>query len=196
MSDGIKQDTTDITTRLDDNVQSDIYLDPRRITEMLQKLESVGVYLNITGKKQIKSQRGKTKRGKRQKHDTTIPNPAGRPSVYKITDLFQKLKRVMSKPEAQDLLYKHLKQSKLLYKYEKFMIEAGYHAIRMDETVAQKMIKATDSDPVTDSAINLFRKHLLTLDDSELEALAAKRAESSIERLKGDPYSILGLFHL
>ena len=34
MSNGIKQDTIDITTSLDDNVQPDIYLDPRRSTEI------------------------------------------------------------------------------------------------------------------------------------------------------------------
>ena len=122
MSDGIKQDTIDITTHLDDNVQPDIYLDPRRITEMLQKLESVDVYLNIKGKKQIKLHRGKIKSGRREKHDQTTTNPEGRPSSYKITDFLQKLKRVMAKPEAQDLLYKQLKQSKLLYRYEKFII--------------------------------------------------------------------------
>ena len=76
------------------------------------------------------------------------------------------------------------------------MIEASYHALRMDETVAQKMIKATDSNPVNDSAIISFRKYLLSLNDSELQSLAAKRAELSVERRKGDPYSILGLFHL
>jgi hypothetical protein len=196
MSNGIKQDTIDITTSLDDNVQPDIYLDPRRNTEVLQKLESIGVYLNIRGKKQIKLQRGKIKKGKREKYDKTIANPEGRPSAYKTTDFFQKIKRVMSKPEAQKLLYQQLKQSNLLYTYEKFMIEAGYHAIRMDETVAQKMSKSTDTNPVTDSAINSFRKHLLSLNDNELEGLAAKEAELSIERLKGDPYSLLGLFHL
>ena len=47
--------------------------------------------------------------------------------------------------------------------------------MRMDETVAQKMIKSTDSNPVNDSAILSFRKHLLSLNDGELEALAAEK---------------------
>jgi hypothetical protein len=102
----------------------------------------------------------------------------------------------MSKPKAQDLLYKQLKQSNLLYKFEKFMIEAGCHAIRADETVALKLIKATHISPVDDSALKSIREYLLTLNDSQLEGFAAKEAESSVERLKGDPYSILGLFHL
>ena len=72
MSDGIKKDITDLMVNSDDNgsVQPDVYLDPRRNSEMLQKLESIGVYVNIKGKKQIKSHRGKIKRG-RQCRSTT-----------------------------------------------------------------------------------------------------------------------------
>ena len=77
------------------------------------------------------------------------------------------------------------------------MIEALYHAIKMNEETAKKMIKATDSVPVKDSSITAIRNKVLILNDSQLQDLAAKEAEYNIQRRKDDDfYSLLGLFCL
>ena len=197
MLDGNLYDQIDITTSGDDKIQHDKYLDSPRMTEALQTLEALGVYLNTKDRKEIKSLLGKSHPGKPETHDPTEVKLDGRPSTYRITDGFQKLKKTAAKPKAQEILYKQLKESKLLYRYEKFMIEALYHSIKMNEETAKKMIKATDSVPVKDSSITAIRNKVLILNDSQLQDLAAKEAEYNIQRRKDDDfYSLLGLFCL
>jgi hypothetical protein len=167
------------------------------MTEALQTLEALGVYLHTKDRKEIKSLLGKSHPGKPETHDPTDVKLDGRPSAYRITDGFQKLKTTAAKPKAQELLYKQLKESNLLYRYEKFIIEALYHAIKMDEEIAKKMIKATDSVPVKDSSITAIRNLLLEANDIQLQDAAAKEAEYNVLRRKDDDfYSLLGLFCL
>jgi hypothetical protein len=197
MLDGNQYDQIDITTSGDEKIQHDKYIPSPRMTEALQTLDALGVRRNIKDRKEIKSLLGKSHPGKPETHDPIGVMLDRRPSAYRITDGFQKLKKTAAKPKAQKLLYKQLKESNLLYRYEKFMIEALYHAIKMDEGTAKKMIKATDSVPVKDSSITSIRNKVLILNDSQLQDSAAKDAEYNVQRRKDDDfYSLLGVFHL
>lgn len=57
----------------------------------------------------------------------------GKPSVYKLTEEFEKLKNVINKPGAVEMLYAEIAKSGLARKLIRFLLLAFWHAAKMDE---------------------------------------------------------------
>ena len=129
----------------------------------------------------------------------------GRPSAYKKSEIMNRLSRLLlSKPQARDLVYKTLKDSGILYNYERFVLSALYFAlikggpidVSKSDSLAQKILKATGDDHIDESKVKSFRDLLLKLNSDEIKQLAAERAKLSIERRKDDASFLLGLFRV
>jgi len=98
-------------------------------------LESAGLFDNIRGKKEIKSKFGIRHLERRQGKRT-----GGSPSVYRITNAFETVKRVMEKQEARDLRQKLLKLPVTL-KFERFILKAAYTLAKSDEEYTEKVLR-------------------------------------------------------
>lgn len=174
--------------------------------EVLKRLENEGIFLNITGKKEIRdAQHGRHHPGKKTSSDEDHNDRGGKPSAYKVTDEFVKLKKTMEKPEAIDLVRKKLIQSRLAYRLHEFGTLAFLHAAKIDQTVLPKIIKwgnAFTQDDLTEaenepSNFIAFFEKLQLFDDNQLKQFAAKCAEFLIEdRDYYKFFSMSGLFKL
>jgi hypothetical protein len=134
------QDPTDITTHKVGASKITAYINSTDMTELLRLLTLGYIYQNTKGKKEV---RLRIRRGRKEKpkSDMTYTRPSGRPSVYGITQKIEKLKALVSKPEACDRIRKALVDSGLVCKYEKFMIQALYYALRKDKSAADKLFR-------------------------------------------------------
>ena len=176
------------------------YLHPRDMREVLKGLENEGIFLNITGKKEIRdAQHGRPHPGKKPPSDEVHNDRGGKPSAYKVTEEFVKLKKTMEKPEAIDLVRKKLIESGLSYKLHEFNILAFLHAAKMDQTVLPKIVKwgkAFTQDDLREAENESFEE-LQLLDDNQLKQFAAKGAEALIEDSDYHKFfSMAGLFKL
>jgi len=152
----------------------------------------------LEGKDEIKSQQRKTLRPGKQR-SYVYNDRGGKRSAYIITPEFEKLKSVMEKPEAIDLLRKKLIESNLAFKIEKYKTLIIFHAIKMDETVLHKLVKFGAS--FTKDGIRIGEKELSDfklLDDNQLEQAATIGAELLIKDVDYSKFfvTMCGLFKL
>jgi hypothetical protein len=183
------------------------YLHPRDMTKVLKGLENEGIFLNITGKKEIRHLQHRLPHpGRKSSSDEDHNDLGGKPFGYKVTEEFAKLKKAMEKPQVLDLLHKKLIKTGLAYRLLKFNNLAFLHATKMDQTILPKIIRwgaAFTQDDLKQgenesSSFISFYEQLQLLDDNQLEQFAAVGAESLIG--DRDYYkfflSIAGLFKL
>jgi len=109
------------------------------MTGVANTLVREGVFENIRGKKEIESQFRMSRRGHRKMGFE--PRTGGRPSVNKFTQRFETIIRVMTKPEACDLLRKKLLRLRLTYEFERFNIMAFLHLMKMDAGAIEKLLR-------------------------------------------------------
>jgi hypothetical protein len=177
------------------------YLHSRDLRQdVLQVLEKKGIYMNL--RQRIRRKRGKEKHiGSARK---LASRGGGRPSHYRITVDMEKLHLASAKPVVQDYLHAKLRKSNLQYLYEKFMISALFHAIRLadDEEqaaeLAKNLVKSTGggTDATGEAGMQEFIQWLRGLDEKQVEALAAKEAKESAKRKKGAAYFLPSLLLL
>jgi hypothetical protein len=170
---GIQQDLEDLI--LSDG-SHDFFLNPRDLTKVLKQLEKMGIFLNIRTRNKIRElERGKRCPGKNPHQDK---DPGGKPSVYKLTEEFEKLKNVIEKPEAVEILYEEIAKSGLAHKLIRFLLLAFWHAAKMDEKyfgtgvgygAALFQDTLEEEDRIKFKAIH---KSLQELDNRQLEQLA------------------------
>jgi hypothetical protein len=171
---------------------------------VLETLKDADILDNIIGKEPIKDELNRMP-GRSKKEGTFRERFAGRPSAYKKSEIVNRLSTLLlSKPQARDLVYKTLKDSGILYNYERFVLSALYFAlikggpidVSKNDSIAQKILRATGDDHIDESKIKSFRDLLLKLNPDEIKQLAAERAKLSIERRKDDATFLLGLFRV
>jgi hypothetical protein len=178
-----QKDPTDITTSVEGASEFDAYINSTDMTKILKTLEYAGIYLNIKGKNEVRRQRRKGRLGRPKVSDKTPLKFGGRPSVYKITEKIEKLKAVIQKPEVCDRIRKSLIDSGLLYPFEKFMVQALYYAAKKDKSVAKQLFRIfVPADFIKDPELKSFQKKFWSLDESQLEQIAAECARISIQR--------------
>ena len=136
------KDPTDITNDGTGIAKNSAYINSTDMTEILHCFEVGKICQNIIGKKEVKRLVKKSQRGKPKNSDDTHVKSPGRPSVYKITQEVEKLKALMSKPEACDRIRNAVVESRLVHKYLKFLLQALYYAARQDKSVADKLFRA------------------------------------------------------
>jgi hypothetical protein len=178
----IGQDYRDLSSEQNDNG----LLHSRDLRErVLDKLEVLGIFVNISGKKEIRQESRSIKKGNTE---TKIKDDrGGKPSAEKLTDDVKKLKKVMEKPESLDFLYEKIIKSGLAHKLAKYKLLAVLHAAKMDEKILHKMmgIGATfmrDNIGEKDAAsFKLLHQGLQFYDDNQLEEITDNIAESLIQ---------------
>jgi hypothetical protein len=104
-----------------------------------------------------------------------------------VTEEFEKLKNVIEKPGAVELLYKQISKSDLVYELMKFQHLAFLHAARKDERVLSTLIDVGTSflqDGLNKKDIEDLKvsyQQLQSLDDNQLEELADYSAKALTE---------------
>jgi hypothetical protein len=187
------QDPTDITTSIEYTTRINAYINSSDMTENLQLLALADIYQNIKGKNKVKLQIRKSQKGKPKRSDTAYTKPSGMPSIYKITPRVEKLKVLMSKPKAHDLIRKTLIESGLLYRYEKLIFKSLYYALKKDKSVAHKILRVfISANFVKNPQFDIFIENLCSLDERELDQVAHKAATISIEIHGYDGFLFLG----
>jgi DNA-binding Lrp family transcriptional regulator len=164
------------------------FLHPRELRKALKELEEMGVLDHITNKNEIRRlERGTRHAGKEPSSEEDDRDLGGKPSVYKVTQEFEKLKNVMEKPGAVELLYEQIAKSGLAYKLMKFQHLAFLHAAKIDERVLPTIIGFGSSflqDGLNEKDIEDFKasyQQLKSLDDNQIEELADYSAKALTE---------------
>lgn len=199
--------TKDIMMPFGDRRYDKQYLHAPRMSEILQYLKDRGLLEHIEGKKAIKKEihrlPGKLE-VKRDSSDIFGERFNGKPSAYKKTETVDKLAKLLQKAQARSIVYEILKRFNILYEHEKFMLSAFFIALKRskpidisrNDSLAQKVIKATNGPPVEERKIKSLQDQLIKLDENQVKQLAAERAMESIERQKNDAYFLTGLFRI
>jgi hypothetical protein len=209
MLDKSVNDLRDLTVLSEEGVQLSQYLSSPDINFVLDTLEDIGILDNIIGKEAIKHELNRMPgrlKTKRDTDDTFGERFCGRPSAYKKSETMNKLSNLLhSKSQARDLVYNTLKDSNILFNYEAFVLSALYLALRKggpidiskNDSLAQKILRATGSDRVVDETkIEALREELLKLNPDQIKQFAAERAKIAVESRKDDASFLLGLFHM
>jgi hypothetical protein len=180
LDDASIKDPTDITTDWVGITQNYDYINATDMTEILHCLVAGNIYQNIIGKNEVRRLSRKGQRG-RPKESETNTKPSGRPSVYKITQKVEKLKALMSKPEACDRIRKALVETRLVYKYLKLLLQALYYAAKQDRSVADKLFRAFFPMARNPEIKESFEK-FLALDEGKLDEVADEVARISADK--------------
>jgi hypothetical protein len=137
MQNNVVQDVEDVVSIAEPSE----FLRPREIRKVLKEIEEIGVVRHLVGKKEIKSaERGILHAGKKQSSIEDDRDLGGKPSAYQVTQEFDKLKNVMEKPGATELLYQKMAASGLAYGLIKYQQLAFLYAVKMDETALPKLL--------------------------------------------------------
>jgi hypothetical protein len=99
------------------------YLTSPDINFVLETFKDADILDSIAGKEAIKHELEKMPGRSKKDEGTFGERFGGRPSAYKKSETMSKLSRLLlSKPQARDLVYKTLKDSKILFNYERFIL--------------------------------------------------------------------------
>jgi hypothetical protein len=161
----------------------------------LWRLKDADILDDIRGKEVIKHELNRMP-GKLNKHEAGIFGERfdGRPSAHKKSKTMNKLSTLLrSKPQACDLVYKTLNDSGILLNYETFVLSAFYLALRKsgeiditkNESIAQKILRATGNDHVDENKIKSIHEELLKLNPEQIKQFAAERAKEASGKTKG-----------
>jgi hypothetical protein len=165
-------------------------LHPPDLRGVLKKLENMGIFIHLEGKKEIRRQEHrKTRRpGKKgSSEDLRDEDHGGKQSAYKVTEEVKKLKRAMEKPGAIDFLYEKIIKSGLAHKLAKFNMLAVLHTAKIDETALHKLMGIGASlmqDNIKQqgtTSFKLLHQALQLFDDNQLEQYADYIAKLLIE---------------
>jgi hypothetical protein len=121
------------------------------------------------------------------------------------SDNVKRISRLLQKPVAQKIVYEALKESNILYEFERFMLSAFYFALKKrkltDEQkniiLIQIVVNATSSyGPIEDwQARSMYKQtyeQISKLDDSQIKQLAELKARESTGRPKDNVYFLAG----
>jgi hypothetical protein len=187
------QDPTDITTSVEAASDLESYINSTDRTKILKMLEHAGIYLNIKGKKEVRRQSRKSRRGRPTASDKTYEKSGGYPSIYKMTEKVKKLKELSLKPEACNRVRKTLVKSELAYNFEKFVLQALYYAAKKDTNVLKQMFRIhMPAEFIKSTQFETFQERFLSIEESKLEKKVAEGARISVENHNYDGYLFIG----
>jgi hypothetical protein len=198
---------------LDLTHKSSTYLKSWQVSEALQDLIEEDLLLNVRGKKNIKKIAPKTLPKLKKGGDSTNVKREGLPSVYHITSDFVAIKKIVSKPEALEIIHCKLKEYGLLERFYHFMGMAVVYAIRDgDERMLQYanivVQNMRDNSPVVQalsikaglnsnaSVWKLIKEYLCSIKEEELERFVKKMVRLYIENPIDYSYTLLAVSRL
>jgi hypothetical protein len=159
------------------------FIASNRLTEVLKKLEEMGLFDNIKGMKNLRF----SSKGKRKKI-----NIEGYPSGYKLTSDAQRIQSLLSKPECVDLIINSLIEAKLLYSYLKYTLTCSLYLYKYaSDKQLYQLLKSVISSELTDydkfiERISPIRTAINALDDQKIEEITEKSAENLLKEYKTD----------
>lgn len=161
------------TTSADDG---DFYLSSKDMNKAMQLLQKEIGLINLKGKKEVE-------KNNLLKHKIELK---GRPSVYKMPDIFAALNKVCSDELATRQVVKTLVNMGMLAILA-FILEASFYAVkdgntnRIDELfkVARREIVGAEVKIDTDK-FRLYKEYIQSLDESELRSLAINKAKEML----------------
>jgi hypothetical protein len=126
MMDKSLTDLRDLITQAKEGSELSQYLTSSEVNFVLETLEDADILNNIIGKEAIKHELNRMPGRSKKDEDTFGERFGGRPSAYKKSETMNKLSRLLrSKPQDRDLVYKTLKDSKILFNYATFVLSAA-----------------------------------------------------------------------
>jgi hypothetical protein len=170
-SDGL-YDTTDMTAAIEEEFK-DEYISSNDISKALKALEKEIGLNNTKGKDKVKKIRGKQK-----------IEYLGKPSFYKLSPVYESLKRLESKPKAIELIFRSL-ISMGFFPHLKFFCEAVFYAITDQNKkemiydcfkVASKPLDKPEAK-VDKPNWELFINELRSMSNDQVKTAAGKIAE-------------------
>ena len=193
MLDNEQQDSTDVTTLVDDRL--DHYIRSSHMTENLKILEALGAYQNITDNKVIRRQEKRHSPGKRKTSDTPHDDRGGKPSRYKITANVETIKNAMAKPDVVNLLRNRLVMLRIFYEYQKFVVFALYYALRKNETGVIDFCRIFyPPEYIQGSEFRTFIETFSSINETQLISIAPILTQSAIDNQRFDMWFIYKLF--
>jgi hypothetical protein len=185
----------DFKNELDNNKR---YLKPSTMSKALKTLQQEGLLLNIRGKREAKHIR--SLRGKRKSKEYSTFARGGYISYHELSLDVDRLKKVMSKPKAVEVIHNSLKKSGWLHKYLKLLIKDSFYIVRNSKEQDNSMYELVKgANPYIQSGRSSwksFRKYLLSLDDQQLEQAAEKLAIHTMKNPNGLHYVLYRLSKL
>jgi hypothetical protein len=165
------------------------------MTEILRNLEALGAYENITDKKKIKRSEKRRTPGRSKGSDKPFNDRGGRPSRYKITANIEKIKNVMDKPDAINLLRNRMLNLRIFYEFQKFVIFALYYALRKNKTAVIDWYRIIlPPEYVQGSEFRTLIERFSSMNETQLLNLASALTKSAVENQRFDMWFIYKLF--
>jgi hypothetical protein len=185
--------------------ESSKFFHPRKMTKVLKEVEGMGVFDQLMGKKEMRELERPIRHAGKKPSDGYKRDLGGKPSAYKVTQELEKLKNVMEKPGATELLYQKMAASDIAYSLIKYHQLASLHAAKMDETAIPKLLgsigKTFFPEELTEDDFpdpKATHQYLQSLDENQLNAIAEYGTKISLENLRYHRYfvSIFGVMQL
>jgi hypothetical protein len=114
----VQDDTGDMTTNSEFS-EDKSYMKSNRRSEILKVLSDSGLLIHLDEKKEIPEYHGQGKK-----------SLLGRPSSYKVSNEFQQLKLLLSKPQVLELIIKSLESTMVLYNALKYLTISFFYLLR------------------------------------------------------------------
>jgi hypothetical protein len=162
-----------------------ILLHSRDLRErVLKKLETLGVFMHLEGKQEIKLHEHKvTTPGKKSVDNQNGDDRGGYPSAYKMTKDFVKIRKTIEKTAAVEYIHAKLISSGLALALTKHVLLASLHAAKMDKKVFITMMTMGAkfvNDRLTEDDINRLEvsfQNLQSITDTQMQAIAENLAK-------------------
>jgi hypothetical protein len=183
MKDDEKFSPKELRKRLPDEMQ----IKPRQLTEALYRAKKEGYLSKVERSKQVK-------RPGRHKASENISytRGGGRPSSYEITEGLAKLKKFMSKSQANKLIHNRLKKSGIIQEYYKNIILTGYYAMRAEDKTKGKLFEFLQTaapyygplmaESTFFSSWDNYMAIIFSLDETQLDLFAGEVASILVEK--------------
>jgi hypothetical protein len=152
---------SDIRRKLPEDVQNIQWSDLSRMFKILER------YSVIT-----KTGKNVRRRGAPSKKSNDLPEEPGPKSYYQTTVHFEKLKKVLDKPEARKLIFSLLMESKLIYRYWKVKALSYLYVLKFGGKDKQREIKKAVGIVSDEANLENLYNIILSLDYKELEVMA------------------------
>jgi hypothetical protein len=136
-----------------DSSNTEPFLRPNIITQVLQKLERYEIYHNVRGKRELKR-----KRIGPEKSASSFKRLGGRPSAYMISDIYSKSNEFISNPDIRNLIHKKLIDHKIGLFVLKYMSMAVFYSFKIDKEAASKILLIVSPPPASVDLSNIQSK--------------------------------------
>jgi hypothetical protein len=164
--------------------KASILLHRRDLRErVLKKLETLGVFMHLEGKQEIKRQEHKATPGKKRAGNQNGDDRGGHPSAYMMTNDFINIRNTIEKTAAVEYIHAKLISSNLALVITKHILLPFLYAAKMDKKAFITMMTMGAkfmNDRLTENDFNKFEvsfQNLQSYTDTQMQAIAENLAK-------------------